>query len=136
MQRQAKVLSTGSFLPEKVLSNNDLEKIVETSDEWIVTRTGIRERRIAHEEEFTSSMGCKAARKALDGAGISADEIDAILVATITPDYIFPSTACLIQKELGAKRAVAFDIQAACSGFLYALSVAKAYIEAGVYKKM
>ena len=134
MRRQAKVLSTGSFLPDSILSNLDLEKMVETSDEWIVSRTGMRERRIAGKDEFTSTMAVKAAMKAIEGAKITVDQIDVILVATLTPDFIFPSTACLVQKEIGAKNALAFDIQAACSGFLYALSMAKAYVESGMYK--
>lgn len=134
MHRQAKVLATGSFLPDRILSNQDLEKMVETSDEWIVTRTGMRERRIAGPEEFTSTMAIKAAQKALDQAGIQPEQLDAILVATLTPDYPFPSTACLVQKELGAKNAMALDVQAACSGYLYALSLAKAYVESGMYQ--
>ena len=103
---KARITGTGSYLPKKVLSNSDLEKMVETSDEWIVTRTGINERRIADAEEFTSTMGAHAAKKALIDANLKAENIDAIIVATITPDYIFPSTACLIQKELVAKKAV------------------------------
>jgi 3-oxoacyl-[acyl-carrier-protein] synthase-3 len=136
MKSKAKIIGTGSYLPERVLSNADLEKMVETSDEWIVTRTGMKERRIAGPNEFTSSMGLKAAQAALKAADLKPEEIDYILVATCTPDYVFPSTACLIQHELGAKNAVASDIQAACSGYLFALSMAKALVESGMYKNI
>lgn len=136
MPRKARIIGTGSYLPEKVLSNQDLEKMVETSDEWIVTRTGIKERRIAKEDEFTSDMGFEAAKRALASSGISADSIDLILVATLTPDYTFPSTACLLQSKLGAANAAAFDIQAACTGYVYALSVAKAFVESGLYQNV
>lgn len=129
--KKAKIIGTGSYLPEKVLTNFDLEKMVDTSDEWIVSRTGMKERRLAKEDEYASSMGVVAARKALEDAKISVDQVDLILVATLTPDYIFPSTACLIQKGLQAKNAAALDIQAACSGFLYGLSIAKAMVESG-----
>jgi len=110
--------------------------MVNTSDEWITARTGMKERRIASKEEFTSDMGCKAAVKALDAAAVKPQELDLILCATLTPDYVFPSTACLIQSRLGAVYAAAFDVQAACTGFLYALSVAKAYIEADIYRNI
>ncbi len=133
---KAKIIGTGSYLPEKVLTNQDLEKMVDTSDEWIVTRTGMKERRIAKEGEYTSDMGASAARKAIQKAGVKPDEIDFILVATLTPDYIFPSTACLIQNALGAKRASGADIQAACSGFLYLLNIAKSFVESGIYKNV
>lgn len=133
---EAKIVATGSYVPEKVLSNADLERMVETSDEWIVTRTGMKERRLAATEEFTSDMGIAAAKQALDRAGLKPEEIDLILVATITPDHIFPSTACLLQKGLGASRAAAMDVQAACSGYIYGLSIAKAYIEAGLYNNV
>jgi 3-oxoacyl-[acyl-carrier-protein] synthase III len=133
---KAKIIGTGSFLPERILSNQDLEKMVETSDEWIVTRTGIKERRLALPEEYTSHMGAKAALKAIESAGITVDRIDFIIVATITPDFVFPSTACLIQKQLGAKLIPGMDVQAACTGYLYALSVAKAFVESGVYKNI
>ncbi|MBM3184375.1 MAG: ketoacyl-ACP synthase III [Chlamydiae bacterium] len=136
MTKQAKIIGTGSYLPERVLSNQDLEKMVETSDEWIVTRTGMKERRIAREDEYSSTMGALAAKKALEDAGISADAIDLIIVGTVTPDYVFPSTACLIQHEIGAKSAGALDIQAACTNYLYALSIAKAWVESGVYKNI
>ncbi len=133
---QARLIGTGSYLPERVLSNQDLEQMVDTSDEWITTRTGIKERRIARADEFTSEMGVKAAQRALEAAGKSAQEIDLILVATLTPDFIFPSTAALIQRALGAPQAAAFDFQAACTGYLYGLSMAKSYIESGLYKNI
>lgn len=135
-RNQAKIRGTGSYLPSRILTNQDLEKMVETSDEWIVTRTGMKERRLAAEDEFTSDMGLAAAQKALKAAGCTAEDLDFILFATLTPDYIFPSTACLIQKQLGARHAAALDIQAACTGYLYALAIAKAFIEAGVYKNI
>lgn len=134
--RKAKIIGIGSYLPEKILTNHDLEKMVDTSDEWIVSRTGMKERRIAEAGEFTSDMGIKASLKALQAAGRMAQDIDLILVATLTPDYIFPSTAALIQSALGAKGAAAFDFQAACTGFLYGLSIAKGYIESGLYKNI
>ncbi|QYY44580.1 ketoacyl-ACP synthase III [Aneurinibacillus thermoaerophilus] len=132
--RSAGILATGRYLPEKVLTNADLEKMVDTSDEWIVTRTGIKERRIAREDETSSDMAVAAARQALDKAGIAPEEIDLIIVATITPDMFFPSTACLVQERLGAKRAAAFDLSAACSGFLYGTSVAAQFIANGLYR--
>lgn len=110
--------------------------MVDTSDEWIVSRTGMKERRIAQENEFTSSMGVEAAKRALANAGVESSEIDLILVATLTPDYLFPSTACLLQAELQAKKAAALDIQAACTGYVYALSIAKAFIESGIYQNV
>lgn len=133
---KAKILGTGSYVPEKILTNKDMEKLVDTSDEWIVTRTGIRERRIAAEDEYTSDMGCQAAKRALEASNVKPEEIDCIIVATLTPDYIFPSTACLIQHALGAKNAAALDIQAACSGYVYALSIAKAFVEQKQYKNI
>lgn len=134
--KQAKILGTGAYLPEKVLSNSDLEKMVDTSDEWIVTRTGMKERRIAEKEEFTSHMGSKAALQAIKNAGIDPRSIELILVATITPDYIFPSTACLIQSQIGLEKIPAMDLQAACSGYIFALSMAKAFIESGLYRNI
>jgi 3-oxoacyl-[acyl-carrier-protein] synthase-3 len=133
---KARIIGTGCYLPERVLSNQDLEKMVETSDDWIVARTGMRERRIARCDEFTSDMGYEAAQRALQAAKISADEIDLILVATITSDFVFPSTACLLQARLKACNAAALDIQAACTGYIYALSQAKAYIDSGLYKNV
>ena len=128
------VLGTGSYLPERVMTNADLERIVETTDEWIVSRTGIRERRIAAEGEHTSDLGAAASRKALEQAGVAAGEIDLILVATASPDMFFPSTACLIQRLLGARKAACMDLSAACSGFLYAIEMARHMIEAGAIR--
>lgn len=132
----AKIIGTGSYLPEKVLTNQDLEKMVETSDEWIVTRTGMKERRIARSDEFTSDMGLEAAKKALEASKMAPESLDLILFATFSPDHLFPSTACLIQAQLGAVKAAAVDVQAACTGYLYALGMAKAFIEAGIYKNI
>jgi 3-oxoacyl-[acyl-carrier-protein] synthase-3 len=133
MNIKARITGLSSYLPESVLSNRDLEKMVDTSDEWILTRTGIKERRIARSDEYSSSMGFEASKKALIEARLNADELDMILVATMTPDYISPSTAALIQSKLQAEKAAACDLQAACTGFIYALSVAKAYVESGIY---
>ena len=127
------IAGTGSYLPEKVLTNEELSQFVETSDEWIVSRTGIKERRIAAAGEFTSHLGSKAAAKALEQAGMTADEVELIIVATITPDTLTPATACYVQQQLGAFNAVAFDISAACSGFLYAMKIAKRMIESGAF---
>ncbi len=132
----AKIIGTGSYVPERVLTNQDLEKMVETNDEWIVSRTGMKERRIARADEFTSDMGLAAAKKALEASKIPAESLDLILFATLTPDYVFPSTACLIQTQLGATKAAAVDVQAACTGYLYALGMAKAFIESGIYKNV
>jgi 3-oxoacyl-[acyl-carrier-protein] synthase III len=134
--KKAKIIGTGSYLPERILTNEDLEKMVDTTSEWIVTRTGMKERRIAKEDEYTSHMGYNAAKKAIDDAGIMPEDIDIILLATLTPDYIFPSSACLVQKLLTKKTIPALDIQAACSGYIYGLSLAKAYIESGCYKNI
>ena len=122
------ILGTGSYVPEKVLTNHMLEEMVETSDEWIRTRTGIQERRIAEADTATSDLALAAAKRALEAAAVSAEELDMIIVATITPDMAFPSTACILQYKLGAKKAYAFDISAACSGFIYALSIAYEHI--------
>lgn len=130
----ARIIGIRSYLPERILSNQDLEKMVDTSDEWIVSRTGMHERRIAASDEYPSDMGSAAAIKVLNGINIPAEEIDLIIVATMSPDYISPSTAALIQSKIGAVNAAAIDIQAACTGFLYGLSMAKAYIESGLYK--
>src|SRR5271163_2901065 len=134
VRRSASILSTGAYVPERVLTNADLEKMVDTTDEWILSRTGIRERRIAAEGEFTSDMGARAAEQALQLGGVDPREIDLIIVATCTGDTIFPSTACYIQHKIGSTRAAAFDVQAACSGFLYALVTAEQFISAGAYK--
>ncbi len=136
MGTRSRIIGTGSYLPEKILSNHDLENMLDTSDEWIRTRTGMSERRVAAEDETASTMGIEAAVRALKAAGVKAKELDLILVATGTPDMLFPSTACIIQKEIGAVRAVGFDISAACSGFIYALSIADQYIKTGMYKKI
>jgi len=125
------IIGTGSYLPEKILTNDDLSKIVETSDEWITTRTGIKERHIAAEDQATSDLASEAARRAMTSAGVTAEEIDLIVVATVTPDMFFPSTACIVQRKIGATNAVCFDISAACSGFLYALQVARHFLNAG-----
>lgn len=131
---QAEIAGTGSYLPEKILTNFDLEKQLDTSDEWIRTRTGIQERRIASKEESSSVLAAHAARKALESAKLNADELDILIVCTSTPDVLFPSTACFVQKEIGATRAAAFDISAVCSGFVYGLSIAEQYIKSGRYK--
>ena len=131
-----KILSVGSYVPEKVLTNFDLEKMVETSDEWISTRTGIKERRIADKNESTSDLAYKASLKAIENAKISVDDIDLIILATVSPDAPMPATACYLQKKLKAFNAVAFDISAACSGFIYGVSIAKAFISSGMYKRV
>jgi 3-oxoacyl-[acyl-carrier-protein] synthase III len=128
------ILGTGSYLPEKVLTNADLEKMVDTNDEWIVSRTGIRERRIAALDEASSDLSVKAAEKALKKAGIRAEELDMIIVTTVTPDMNFPATACLVQDRLGAKKAATFDLSAACTGFIYGISTGAQFIATGVYK--
>lgn len=134
LKKVARIVGLGKYLPKKVLTNQQLEKMVETSDEWIMSRTGIAERRIASEDEHTSFLGCEAAKEALDNSQMGPEQIQMIICATMTPDYITPSTAALIQKELAIPAgAAAFDMQAACSGFIYALMQAKAFIEAGLY---
>ncbi|MDX2475896.1 MAG: beta-ketoacyl-ACP synthase III [Gammaproteobacteria bacterium] len=130
----SKIIGTGGYLPKKTLTNADLENMVETSDEWIVARTGIKERHIAAEGETTCDMAFEASRKALESAGISHSDIDLIIVATTTPDLIFPSTACLLQEKLGIHGSPAFDIQAVCTGFVYALAVADKFIKSGSSK--
>ncbi|MCB1116950.1 MAG: ketoacyl-ACP synthase III [Chlamydiia bacterium] len=134
--KKARIIGTGSYLPERVLSNADLEKIVDTNDEWIVSRTGMKERRIAADDEFTSDMGIQAAKAAVASAGIDITSVDCIIVATLTPDYIFPSTASLIQQGLGLEEIPAVDMQAACTGYIYALAQAKAYVESGMYQNI
>jgi len=133
--KRARIIGTGSYVPEKILTNKDLETFVDTTDEWIVTRTGIRERRVAAEGQFTSDLATAAARNALEMAGVAAEEIDLIVLGTISGDYPWPSTACIVQERLGAINAAAFDLSAACSGFVYALSMASAQIESGRIKK-
>ena len=136
MTKTARIIGTGSYLPERVLSNVDLEKMVDTSDDWILTRTGMKERRLAHENEHTSFMGSEAAKKAMEDAGVAAADIDMILVATLSPDYAFPSTAAIIQADLKAEKAAALDFQAACTGYVYGLSLARAYVESGLCKNV
>ena len=131
--RSVSITGVGSYVPERVLTNADLEKIVETTDDWITSRTGIRERRIARDNEATSDLAVVAAQRALAAAGITADQVELIIVATITPDMQFPSTACLVQHRLGAHRAAAFDLGAACSGFVYALDVASHFVASHTY---
>jgi 3-oxoacyl-[acyl-carrier-protein] synthase-3 len=131
--RTCSIISVGSYVPERVMTNAEMEKIVDTTDEWIVTRTGIKERRLAHEKEFTSDMAAQAARRAMEKAGLTADQIQLIIVATITPDMLFPSTAALVQKQIGARNAAAFDIEAACSGFIYALEIGQQFIMSRTY---
>ena len=126
--RTCSITGGGSYLPAKILTNAHLEKMVDTSDEWITTRTGIKSRRQAAKDEFTSDMAAHAARRAMKMAGVTADQIDLIIVATITPDMPFPATACLVQQKIGARRAAAFDVEAACSGFIYALEIGQQFI--------
>jgi 3-oxoacyl-[acyl-carrier-protein] synthase III len=131
--RTCSIAGVGSYVPAKILSNGDLEKMVNTTDEWITTRTGIKERHIAAKDQFTSDLGAEAALRAMNAAGVTADQIDLIVVATITPDMPFPSTAALIQRKIGAFRAAAFDLEAACAGFIYALEVAQQFIMSRTY---
>lgn len=133
-QKPVGIIGTGKYVPERILTNQELEQMVDTNDEWIVARTGIRERRIASPEEASSDLACKAAQIALDQAGITAEDLDLIVVATITPDMAFPATACIVQDKLGAKKAAAFDLSAACSGFIYGLANASNFIATGMYK--
>ncbi|PYK05838.1 MAG: 3-oxoacyl-ACP synthase [Verrucomicrobia bacterium] len=128
LRRTVSIIGTGSYVPKKVLTNEDLSRIVDTSDEWITTRTGIKERRIAAKDEQTSDMATKAALKAIEQAEISPTEIDLILVATATPDMLFPATACFVQKKIGATKAACLDISAACAGFLFGLEIAQQFI--------
>jgi len=130
-KRGIHIVGTGSFTPERVLTNQDLEKIVDTSDEWITTRTGIKERRIADPKTPASALASEAAARALEAAGIQASDLDQIIVGTVTGDRTFPSTGCIVQDRLGAKKAYAFDVSAACAGFLYGLSVGTSAIESG-----
>lgn len=130
------IIGLGCYVPERIVTNKDLEKLVDTTDEWIVERTGIRERRMADADMATSDLAARAAQNALDDAGVSADEIDLIIVATVTPDMFFPSVACLVQANIKATNAAAFDLSAACSGFVSGMVVAAQFIEAGLYKKI
>ncbi len=133
---RSRIIGTGSSTPQKVLTNRDLEAIVDTSDEWIVTRSGIRERRIASNGETTSTFSCRAALNALENAGVTADQLDMIIVATITPDMPTPSVACMLQTRLKARGIPAFDISAGCTGFIYGLSLADTFITSGVCRKV
>lgn len=133
---RSRIISTGSYLPEKILSNYDLEKMVDTSDEWIIERTGIKERRIADEGQAASDLAFEASKTALKKAGLKAEDIDLIIVATVTGDMPFPSTACFLQGKLGAVNAAGFDVNAACSGFLYGLYIADGFIKSGMHKKV
>lgn len=133
---QAEIVGTGNYLPEKILTNADLEKTLDTSDEWIRTRTGIHERRIARKDESSSTLGAHAAKSALESAGMKPDELDMIIVCTSTPDVLYPSTACFVQKNLGASKAAAYDISAVCSGFVFGLSIAEQYIKSGRYENV
>jgi 3-oxoacyl-[acyl-carrier-protein] synthase III len=130
----AGIIGIGRYLPEKIVTNADLEKIMDTSDEWIRTRTGIEERRIADDNTKTSDMGLAAAQKAIEDAGITPEDLDLILVATVTPDQPFPSVACMLQERLGAKKAAAMDVSAACAGFMYGIITGKQFVESGAYK--
>jgi 3-oxoacyl-[acyl-carrier-protein] synthase-3 len=131
--RTCSISGVGSYVPSRIITNADLEEIVETSDEWITSRTGIKARRVAGADEFTSDLAAHAATRAMKKAGVKADQIDLIIVATITPDMPFPSTACLVQQKIGAHRAAAFDIEAACSGFIYALEIGQQFIMSRTY---
>jgi 3-oxoacyl-[acyl-carrier-protein] synthase-3 len=131
--RTCSITGVGSYLPARILTNADLEKMVDTSDEWIVTRTGIRSRRLAAKDEFTSDMAAHAAQRAMKKAGVTADQIDLIIVATITPDLPFPATACIVQQKIGARQAAAFDLEAACSGFIYGLEIGQQFIMSRTY---
>lgn len=133
---RAGITGIGSYVPENKVTNHDLEKIMDTSDEWIRTRTGIESRYIAKDDEATSDLAYQAALRALDDAGANPEELDLIICATVTPDYVFPATACLIQDRLGAKNAAAYDMEAGCSGFAYAVCIASQFIQTGFYKKI
>ena len=132
----SRITGTGSYLPEKILTNQDLEKLVETSDEWIRSRTGITQRHIASENQSASDLALNASQKAMEAAGVTSKDIDLIIVATTTPDMVFPSTACILQDKLGVENCPAFDVQAVCSGFVYALSIADNFIKAGQLKRI
>src|SRR5436853_7790174 len=127
--RTVSIIGTGSYVPEKVLTNADLTRMVDTSDEWITTRTGIKERRIAGKDETTSDMATKAALKALEQAKVKPEDVDLILVATATPDMLFPATACFVQKKIGAKKAACLDVSAACAGLLFGIRLALTFLK-------
>jgi 3-oxoacyl-[acyl-carrier-protein] synthase III len=130
----SRIAGTGSYLPPRVVTNDELAKTLDTSDEWIRTRTGIRQRHVAEESQTSSDLGSEAARRAMAAAGVDAAEVDLVIVATSTPDYIFPSTACLMQAKLGVKNCAAFDVQAVCSGFVYGLAIADKFVRAGQHR--
>ena len=134
MNHYSRIVGTGGYLPAKVLTNRDLERTVDTTDEWIYTRTGIRQRHIAADDEKTSDLALHASRRALDAAGIGPADLDLIIVATTTPDMVFPSTACILQSKLGVKNCPAFDVQAVCSGFIYGLATADQFMRSGQYR--
>ncbi len=136
MTKKAGILGVGHYAPEKVIANHELEKMVDTSDEWIKTRTGIEERKIAADNEYTSDLGVKAAERAINNAGIKKEEVGMILTATVTPDYPWPATACIIGDKMGMKGVPAFDITAACSGFIYGLEIAQSFVRSGMYGKV
>lgn len=133
-KRRAILAGTGSYVPEKILTNDDLMKIVDTSDEWITTRTGIKTRHVASDGETTATLAAEAARRALKDAGMKPEELSLIILGTVTPEMVFPSTACFVQDMIGAKNAWAFDLSAACSGFVYGLSIAQQFVSSGLYK--
>ena len=132
----SRILGTGSFLPEKLLTNQDLEKMVETTNEWILERTGISTRHIASPDEVTTDLAERASRRALEAAGLQPNDIDVIIFATVTPDHVMPSAACLLQAKLGCKPVMAFDLSAACSGFLYGLQIADQFVKTGLHKRV
>lgn len=134
--RRAKISALGTYVPDRILTNSDLEKMVETSDQWIIERTGIRERHLVAKGQATSDMAVEAAKNCLSGRGIAPEEVEAIIVATVTPDMMFPATACLVQNKLGAKGAWGFDLSAACSGFVYALQMGTKLVESGAHSKV
>lgn len=136
MNHYSRIIGTGGYLPAKVLVNRDLEKMVDTTDEWIYTRTGIRQRHVAADEEKTSDLALQASRKALAAAGVASTDLNLIIVATTTPDMVFPSTACLLQAKLGVRNCPAFDVQAVCSGFIYGLTTADQFIRSGNYRNI
>ena len=134
--RDTGIIGVGKYVPDRILTNKELEKLVDTSDEWILSRTGIRQRHIAAPEQATSDLAYHASLRALADAGITGEQIELIIVATITPDHLFPSTACILQHKLGATKAAAFDLSAACSGFVYALSIAHRFVQSGMYQNV
>jgi 3-oxoacyl-[acyl-carrier-protein] synthase-3 len=136
MSHYSRIIGTGGYLPAKVLANRDLEKMVNTTDEWIYTRTGIRQRHVAADEEKTSDLALQASRKALAASGVAPKDLDLIIVATTTPDMVFPSTACLLQAKLGVRNCPAFDVQAVCSGFIYGLTTADQFMRSGNYRNI